>query len=109
MALVKKWMMELDSAERARLAGNEGRARVCARRAAGMAAQTFLTRHRVRTDGANFYNALLALSQFPRLTPDLKTAVAHLTLRVNETFSLPPDVDLIADARTLCEQLERMQ
>jgi hypothetical protein len=106
MALVKKWVLELESAERARLAGNEGRARVCARRAAGMAAQAFLTRHRVRTDGANFYNALLVLAQYPRLAPDLKTAIAHLTLRVSEDFSLPPDVDLIADARALCEQLE---
>ena len=109
MALVKKWILELEAAERARLAGNEGRARVCARRAAGMAAQVFLTRHRVPTGGANFYNALLALAQFPHLAPDLKTAVAHLTLRVGEDFSLPPDVNLIADARTLCDALERMQ
>jgi hypothetical protein len=108
MTLVKKWILELESAERARLAGNEGRARVCARRAAGMAAQIFLTQHRVQTGVENFYNILLNLSQFPSLSPDLKTAVAHLTLRVDETFSLPPDVDLIADARYLCETLERM-
>lgn len=108
MALVKKWESELEAAERARLAGNEGRARVCARRAAGRASQVFLDRHQVRTNGARFYNALLALAQFPRLTPDLKTAAAHLTLRVGDDFSLPPGVDLIADARLLCEHLEEM-
>ena len=108
MAFVKKWMAELESAERARLAGNEGRARVCARRAAGRSAQAFLTRHQVPARGANFYNALLDLAQSPRLPPDLETALAHLTLRVGDDFSLPPGVDLIADARLLCEHLEEI-
>jgi hypothetical protein len=38
---------ELEKADLARLSGNEGRARVCARRAAGIAARAFLTRHGV--------------------------------------------------------------
>lgn len=104
----KSWMVELESAEHARQVGNEGRARVCARRAAGMAARGFLERHQVRASGANFYNALVALAEFPGLTPDIKTTVAHLTLRVGEDFSLPPGMDLITDARYLCEHLEEM-
>ena len=108
MALVKKWIMELESAERARLAGNEGRARVCARRAAGMVAQAFLYRNRIPVDSPNLYGALLTLSQFDHLSPDLHAAVENLTMRVGGDFSLPPGMDLVADARYLCEHLERM-
>jgi hypothetical protein len=109
MTLVKKtWLSELESAEQARLAGNEGQARVCARRAAGISARDFLSRRQVRTRGGNLYNALLDLAQYPRLTPDLKTAASHLTLRVGDDFSLPPGVDLLADARLLCEHLEEI-
>ena len=65
---------ELEKAESARRAGNEGRARVCARRAAGIAARTFLTRHRVRMGDTSAYAALQALAEFPRLSPDLRLA-----------------------------------
>jgi hypothetical protein len=39
---------EFELAERARANGNEGRARVCARRAAGIAAREYLTRKGAR-------------------------------------------------------------
>ncbi len=92
---------ELENAERARQAGNEGRARVCARRAAGMAARTFLTRHRVRMRNKSAYAALQALLEFPGLSPDLQMAAQHLTTRLTEAFTLPVEADLIADARKL--------
>jgi hypothetical protein len=106
--IVKKWEIELEAANNARLAGNEGRARVCARRAAGKSAQAYLMRHQVRTDGANYYTALLTLARFSRLTPEMTIALSHLTLHVSEDFILPPGVDLIADARFICENLEEM-
>jgi hypothetical protein len=65
-------------------------------------------RHQVRTDGANYYTALLALAKFPQITPEMTIALSHLTLHVSENFSLPPGVDLIADARFICENLEEM-
>jgi hypothetical protein len=92
---------ELERAERARLAGNEGMARVCARRAAGIASRDFLTRHRVRLRDASAYAALQALVKFPGLTPDLQVAALHLTTRLTGAFTLPIDADLIADARKL--------
>jgi hypothetical protein len=101
------WESELQAATLARLAGNEGRARVCARRAAGMAARDFLTWNRSRPAGGNAYQSLLALSEFHGLTPDMRAAALHLTLRVNEEFTLPVEVDLIADARKLCETLSK--
>jgi hypothetical protein len=93
--------LELKNASQARLSGNEGRARVCARRAAGIAARDFLTRHKVRLHNPSAYVALQALAEFPGLAPDLRIAAVHLTTRLTETFALPMDADLIADARKL--------
>jgi hypothetical protein len=92
---------ELENAERARLARNEGRARVCARRAAGIAARDFLTRHGVQGRNSSAYAALLMLVTFPGLAPDLQSAAVRLTTRLTEKFTLPIDTDLIAEARKL--------
>ena len=92
---------ELENADRFRLAGKEGRARVCARRAAGAAAREFLTRHSVHLPDASAYAALQALVDFPGLSPDLQEAAIHLTARLTEAFTLPMDADLISEARKL--------
>ena len=97
---------ELENAERARLAGNEGRARVCARRAAGIAARNFLARHSLRLRDRSAYTALQGLAEFPGLAPDLRIAALHLVTRVTEEFTLPVDADLIADARKLIGGLD---
>lgn len=96
---------EFERAEQARSRGNEGQARVCARRAAGIAAREYLKRRgeRVRTPSA--YDVLNMLKDDPELPADLKRIADHLTLRVNEEFKLPEDVDLIAEARKFCEEV----
>ncbi len=96
---------EFERAEQARARGNEGQARVCARRAAGMAAREYFARrgHAVRSPSAmDLFNLLM---EEPFLSPDLKRAAAYLTLRVNEEFKLPADVDLIAEAKKICQGL----
>ena len=106
---MKDWREEIEAeferAAGARARGNEGQARVCARRAAGIAAREFLTRRGegVRTSSA--YDLLNLLKDDPRLSADLKLIAEHLTLRVNEEFKLPVNVDLIAEARKFCEEL----
>jgi hypothetical protein len=91
---------ELEMGLTARKAGNEGRARVCARRAAGLAAGDFLSRHGLRAqDGA--YQALQRLALFPGLSPELTQAAQYLTMRVSGEFQLPAGVDLIAEANKL--------
>jgi hypothetical protein len=97
---------ELENAERARLAGNEGRARVCARRAAGIAARNFLALHALLPRDRSAYTALQALAEFPGLDPDLRIATLHLVTRLTEEFTLPVDADLIADARKLIGGLD---
>jgi hypothetical protein len=97
---------ELENASRARLAGKEGRARVCARRAAGMAARAFLIRHGITPRDPGAYTALQLLAEYPGLAPDLLVIARHLTMRVTGDFTLPIDVDLIAEARKLIGGLE---
>jgi hypothetical protein len=109
MSLNTEIYTELERAKAARAAGNEGRARVCARRAAGMAARFFLTRHEVRRfepaqgeiRSASAYEALQTLAMFPGLAPDLKQAAVYLTMRVRREFHLPPGIDLIDEAHKL--------
>jgi hypothetical protein len=96
---------ELEKADIARRAGNEGQARVCARRAAGKAARDFLARQGVELRNTSAYTALQILAEFPGLAPDLRTAARHLTIRVTGAFTLPVDVDLIADAHKLVGEL----
>lgn len=96
---------EFERAQAARFQGNEGQARVCARRAAGIAIREYYARHGqpVRTPSA--YDLLRLLTEEAHLSPDLKQAAAYLTLRVTEEFKLPVDVDLLEEARKLCEGL----
>jgi len=101
----EKLNKEFERAEAARAQGNEGQARVCARRAAGVAIREYYARRgqAVRTPSA--YDLLQLLADEPRLSPDLKQAAAYLTLRVTEEFKLPVEVDLLDEARKLCDGL----
>lgn len=106
---MKDWRSEIqaefEKAGQARARGNEGQARVCARRAAGIAVRQYLARRgeKVRTPSA--YDLLNRLAQDPSLSSDLRQSAGYLTLRVNEEFKLPVNVDLVAEARKLCNGL----
>ena len=103
------WKLELKSeflrAARARERGNEGQARVCARRAAGIAIREYLIGGGNRVPTASAYDLLNLLKEDPHLAPGLGSILDHLTVRVTEEFKLPIDVDLIAEARVLCTAL----
>jgi hypothetical protein len=99
--------MELKDAQQFRLEGNEGRARVCARRAAGAVARDFLIRRGESWPSLSAYDALRLLARHPGLEPELGAAADHLTQRVDEEFHLPQSVNLLAEARLLCDHLAR--
>ena len=96
---------EFERAEAARARGNEGQARVCARRAAGIAIREYYARRGQSVHTPSAYDLLQLLTDEPRLSPDLKQAAAYLTLRVTEEFKLPVDVDLLEEAHKLCDGL----
>ena len=105
MEVLQEVAAELRNAERARERGKEGQARVCARRAAGLAARRYLVQRGNPPRTSNAYDLLRLLADDPRLSPELKERAAHLTLRVDEEFKLPSGIDLIAEARQLCGSL----
>ena len=96
---------EFEKAQQARISKNEGQARVCARRAAGIAARDYLTRNGTQVPNMSAYDLLVLLKEDTNLSPDMQLIVDHLTVRVTEDFELPIDADLIAEARVLCDWL----
>ncbi len=96
---------EFERAASARARNNEGQARVCARRAAGIAIRDYLTRKGTPPRTASAYDLLNLIKDDPALSADLKLIADHLTVRVTEEFKLPVNVDLVAEARTFCAEL----
>lgn len=96
---------EFQMAEAARARGNEGQARVCARRAAGVAVREYLARKGQRALSPSAYDLLQSLAELPGVPAEALQPAAYLTLRVDEEFKLPAGVDLIGEARALCAQL----
>ena len=104
-SFAQRAISELKLAELARAQGNEGKARVCARRAGGMAAYQYLHRKGINPPGRSAYDHLKFLQTQPNLSRSIQDAVEHLLLRVNQDFQLPPGIDLIRDARHLVDTL----
>jgi hypothetical protein len=96
---------ELVGAANARAAGNEGRARVCARRAAGVIAAEYLHGRDLAAHSPSAYDRLRALRALPDLDERALPLVRRLLEPVDFDHRLPEGVDLIADARRLAEIL----
>jgi hypothetical protein len=97
---------ELTRGAAARAEGYEGRARVCARRAAGAAVREYLTLRGLPIPGPSAYDLLAALQEMPEVSDAIRQVVSSLLTRVDETYALPIDADLLADARWLAVELE---
>lgn len=92
---------ELNWAENARLAGNEGKARVCARRAAGAALRAWFEYLSDQEVDSSAYASLNHLAQLKLVPADIKEIADRLLTRVAPDYTLPVQTDLIADARKL--------
>lgn len=96
---------EILQAESARAAGNEGMARVCARRAAGVVAGEYLRRQGLSLSNPSAYAGLKFLSQIPQTPPTIQEIVDHFLIKIDFNHSLPVRADLIAEARWLANEL----
>jgi len=109
MSLPEHWRAtfeaEILQAEKARAAGNEGMARVCARRAAGALAGEYLRRQGVDLQTPSAYDRLRYLNDLPGVSPQATQAAARLLERVTPEYTLPDEADLIAEARRLRQEL----
>jgi len=100
-----KFAAEIQMAVEVRALGNEGQARVCARRAAGAVLREYFQRRGLPVRSSSAYDLLKELLDLPDLPDPAYRAAEYLTLRVTEDFKLPLDVDLVQEARTLAESL----
>ena len=96
-----KFALEIQMAVEVRARGNEGQARVCARRAAGVVLREYFQRRGLPVRSSSAYDLLKDLLSLPNLPDAVYRAAEYLTLRVTEEFELPVAIDLIQEARTL--------
>ena len=96
---------EIQRAEIARSVGNQGMARVCARRAAGIVIGEYLLRKGLSDLDPGAYDRLRYLSYLPEISPQARLVASHLLTRLTPEHTLPIDVDLIAETRWLKENL----
>jgi hypothetical protein len=109
MSTADHWKSSFDSeirrAAEARLAGNEGMTRVCARRAAGALVGEYLRRQDFNLPTPSAHDRLRFLSDLPHISPRAKQAADNLLARVTTDFQLPVEADLIAEAHALRREL----
>ena len=99
-------MQELALGEQARAQGFEGRARVCARRAAGIAVRAYLEDCGLSMPSSNSIHLLEHLSELPQVSAGARQAAGFLLTRVNQSYELPVEVDLLQIVRQLVTELE---
>ena len=97
---------EILLAKESRREGNEGRARVCARRAAGAASRDFLERLDLDRGSENLLTALEKMKALDALPPRVLKAINRLMKRVDEFYNLPPEIDLIEEAEVVIRFIE---
>ncbi len=91
-------LSELNAARQARSAGNEGMARVCARRAAGWAIGVRFHDQISPAATANAYLLLAWLKEQEAVDESLRAAADRLTTRITEDHELPHPEDPLEDA-----------
>jgi hypothetical protein len=92
---------EMQWAEAARRAGHEGKARVCARRAAGWAIRAWQVAQNPESPPESALDLLGRAAGDETLPPAVRAAAEHLTLKVTLDYHLPIEADLLEDARLL--------
>jgi len=97
---------ELSRAMQARASGLEGQARVCARRAAGLAIRSYLEDRGETVLSSSVMDVLEFFRTRSEISPRMRATAEHLLTRVNQNYSLDIPVDLIAETRWLVDTLE---
>ncbi len=97
---------ELLLAKQSRLEGNEGRARVCARRAAGTAVKYYLGKIGLVSPTDNVLQSLDIFRERTTLPDRIEAAVGWLIHRVDDNFNFPEDIDLIHEAKLVLDYLD---
>ena len=105
MALAALIEQELAAAEAARNEGNEGKARVCARRAIARATEEWMARlpvRRWRGDAMEYLRQIQQDTSFPR---PIRQAAERLSTKVTQQQTAPFTTDPISDAKLIIAHL----
>ena len=102
---IDEYNKELERAMQARRIGNEGMARVCARRAAGIVIGEYLSLRSYPGLNDSSYDRLNLFSQLPDVPEDCKAVSRHLLMKVNQEHNLPVGTDLIQEVIWLKDYL----
>ena len=94
-----QYEIELKNALAARKAGNEGKARVCARRAAGIIVGEHFSRQGIQLTDRSAYDRIKYLLSMENITDEVRETAQHFLIRVTPEQKLPIQADLIADAK----------
>jgi hypothetical protein len=108
---IQKISQELKLARQSQASGNQGRARVCARRAAGWAIQEHLRRQGISLQSNNALDHIKYFSTQAGHSQQVYAILQHLTVKM-EKESLDSDsyypiqgVDLVSEAHWLAEEM----
>ncbi len=96
---------ELATGERAQSQGNQGMARVCARRAAGIAIAEYLQRQGYQARKPSAIEQLRFLAALPQAPDQIREIARHFLVHLDTDHRLPVDADLLAEARWLIQHL----
>jgi hypothetical protein len=96
---------ELSAAEEALKTGNDGRARVCARRAVALADEAWLAQRATQTFRGDALAHLRRIQGDGSLPSDVREAAERLCTTVTQKDSTPFSTDPIGDARLIIAYL----
>ena len=100
-----EYKQEIERAILARADGNEGMARVCARRAVGIIIGEYLNRLGYAGMCNSAYDRLSLFNNLPNVEEKYKEIAKHFLIKVNLDHNLPVKADLISDVIWLKENL----
>lgn len=101
----EQYQAEIFQAKKARIIGNEGMARVCARRAVGVLLGEYLSQQGIPTPGPSAYDRIRVFQGYAPLDPQIREIIDHFLLHVQADRTLPGNYDLIAEAEWLVSKL----
>lgn len=109
--IIQKIGKELILAEQSRESGNEGRSRVCARRAAGWAIQEYMRRQGEVLHTTNALDSIKSFAARDGLPKEVVDVLHHLSIKLEkdsldeDAYYPIQDVDLVKEAHWLAEKL----
>jgi hypothetical protein len=96
---------ELEMAQAARQSGNEGRSRVCARRAAGHIAGEYIKRRDLDFTSESALERLGYLYASVNTNDKARNTINRFLVHVTPEHKLPMEADLVDDVHLLAQQL----